>query len=170
MNTETPRTGLAAVLHPVVDDRSPTHSPNTRLVASARCSGFNWGQEKPFKDEIDDTSGETKRTVTWCMDGERTMPFIWASEDPETGELVAHKEEITFAEFRQRYTDLEWIRSNPDHPISYMRGAHRHHAALIKRIKELPQHVIVKRGAKRASIPTNATKEERDAVLKRIGG
>lgn len=111
--------------------------------------------------------GTTERNVTWVMNGDEKMPFIWATE--ENGKLVAHKEEITFDEFRKRYTNLDWVKANPDHPISYLRGSHWHHTRMLKLIKDLPQHEIFRRGKRIASVPRNATKAEMKKVMKFIG-
>jgi len=152
------------------DDKSPQVSPNTRLVAAARTCGFPYGAEKNFIDAFEEMpGGETRRTVTWIMNGDVTMPFIWATED-EHGSLEAHKEDLTFKEFQARYTDLEWVKKNPDHPISYLRGAHWHHVRMLKTIHELPQHNVIRRGKRSVAIPTDATDEEKAMALKFIGG
>ena len=73
---------------------SPAQSPNTRLVASARACGFDWGQKNPFMDSIEELKdGGIKRTVTFVMDGAQVVPFMWATR--EDGRLVAKEEEIT---------------------------------------------------------------------------
>lgn len=154
-----------------MDELSPFQSPNTRLVSAALACGLPYGDaEANFKDEVEELpDGQLKRTVRWVMDGDKKVPFIWAEED-EHGNLKAKKEMLTFKEFRDRYIDLDWVRSNPDHPISYLRGTHFHHTRMLKQIKEQPQHSIIRRGRRTASIPDNATEEERKKALKFIGG
>lgn len=159
-----------ATLEILRDNNSPQKSPNTRLVAAARTCGFPYGAEKNFLDAIEETSeGNLERTVSWVMNGSVEMPFIWATED-EDGNLKAHKEMIDFRTFRDRYTDLDWVKANPDHPISYLRGCHWHHTRMLKTIKGLPQHTVIRRGKRTASIPSDATDEEKAKALKFIGG
>lgn len=138
------------------DDKSPLQSPNTRLVAAALAVGFQFAGDKSFMDATDEAG---KRTVTWLMDAALKVPFKWVEDDK------AKHEDITFGEFRKRYTDMEWVRSNPDHPIAYLRAVHKKHVNLVGRIKELPTCATIKHGKKTASIPSNATPEEREWVL-----
>lgn len=150
------------------DSMSPYQSPNTRLVASARASRFEWGIENPFMDGIEEMpDGTVSRTVTWVMNAGQKREFIWAERD-EAGNLVAKSEEIDFNEFRRRYLDRAWITANPDHPISYLYATHWHHMGMLKRIKELPQHVIIRHGKRTASIPTNASPEDKERALRAI--
>lgn len=147
---------------------SPAQSPNTRLVASARACGFDWGQKNPFMDSIEELKdGGIKRTVTFVMDGAQVVPFMWATR--EDGRLVAKEEEINFDTFRSRYTNMEWVEANPDHPISYLRVGHRAHGQMLKKIKTLPQHSIIRKGKRIGAIPTNASDEDRNKALKFLG-
>lgn len=151
------------------DQMSPYQSPNTRLVASARACGFDWGIDAPFMDAIEEKpDGSVERTVTWVMNAGQKKEFIWAERDAD-GNLVAKCEEIDFNEFRRRFLDLTWVAANPDHPISYQRATHRHHGGMLKSIKSLPQHIIVRNGKRTAAIPTNATPEEKVRCLKALG-
>lgn len=147
------------------DDKSPYQSPNTRLVSAARAVNFNWGNNAPFTDAFEEKDdGSVERTVTWCMDGDQSVEFVYAKRTEE-GKLVACEEKIKFTEFRKRYTDLEWCRSNPDHPIAYLRAAHFHHARMLKAIHKLPRHQVVKRGNRKVSIPTDISEAERKKLL-----
>lgn len=151
------------------DHLPPSQSPNTRLVSAARACGFSWGIDAPFMDAIEEKDdGTVDRTVTWVMNASENKEFIWAEKDAR-GNLVAKKEEIDFNTFRKRFLDMEWIAANPDHPISYLRATHRHHGRMLQTIKSLPQHVIVRNGKRIASIPTNATPEEKARAIKALG-
>lgn len=147
------------------DDKSPYQSPNTRLVSAARAVNFQWGNNAPFMDSFEEKEdGEIKRNVSWCMDGDQRVEFLWVTRD-EDGNLVANEEKVNFATFRKRYIDLEWCRENPDHPIAYLRGAHYHHARMLKAIHELPRHQVIRNGNRRVSIPTNLPEDKRKKLL-----
>jgi hypothetical protein len=152
----------------VCDSLSPYKSPNTRLVAAARAVGFRWGTDAPFKDSIEEKSdGTIDRQVTWVMDAGQKVPFRWVED--EDGVPVVREETLNFNEFRARYLSRDWIQANQDHPIAYLYAVHYHHAGMLKRIKELPQHIVVRHGKRTASIPTDATEEDRQKALKAIG-
>lgn len=160
---------IGTTIEIVRDSMSPYKSPNTRLVSAARAVGFKWGTEAPFMDAIEERpDGTVDRQVTWVMNAGQKVEFVWAERDEE-GNLIARDEEIDFNEFRRRYLSREWVEANQDHPIAYLHATHYHHAGMLKRIKELPQHVVVRHGKRIASIPTNATEEDRQKALKAIG-
>lgn len=152
----------------VRDSLSPYKSPNTRLVSAARAVGFRWGTDAPFMDAIEEKAdGTIDRQVTWVLDAGQKVRFRWVED--EDGAPVTREEEIDFNEFRQRYLSRDWVQANQDHPIAYLHAVHYHHAGMLKRIKELPQHIVVRHGKRVASIPTNATEEDRQKALKAIG-
>ena len=160
---------IGKTLEIIKDDKSPYQSPNTRLVSAARAVGFNWGIEKPYMDSIEKLEdGTAKRTVSWVIDGDQKVPFVWAQKN-EDGIARIKEEELTFSEFRKRYLDLEWCAENDDHPISYLRAAHRQHAKMLKAIKTLPQHTVIRKGKRMDSIPTDASDEEKAKILKMLG-
>lgn len=152
----------------VHDDMPPHLSPNTRLVAAARAVSFNFGCETPFMDEFD-TEAPEKHEVTWVMDGDQRVEFIWA-ERGDDGKLVAREEEITFSEFRSRYISLDWCRENPDHPISYMRASNKMHVEMIGWLKNAPRHERIRHGRRTARISTAESPERRAKLLKMLGG
>jgi hypothetical protein len=169
MSTKSPLLTVGTKVEILRDSMSPYQSPNTRLVSAARACGFEWGTSDSFMDAIEEKlDGTIERTVTWVMNAAQKREFIWAERTAD-GTLVAKSEEIDFNEFRNRFLNLDWISANPDHPISYLRATHRHHGRMLATIKTLPQHVIVRNGARTASIPTNATPEERARALRALG-
>ena len=169
MSTKSPLLSVGTKIEIIRDSMSPYQSPNTRLVSAARACGFEWGIKDPFMDAIEEKpDGTIERTVTWVMNAAQKREFVWAHREKD-GTLTAKSEEIDFNEFRSRFLSLEWIEANPDHPISYLRATHRHHGRMLATIKTLPQHVVVRNGARIASIPTNATPEDRARALRALG-
>jgi hypothetical protein len=153
----------------VQDDKSPFQSPNTRLVASARGVGFDWAAKSPYINSFEEKpDGTVEQSTRWLINGDQKLEFLWATRDDE-GRIEAHEEKISFGKFRERYTDLEWCRNNPDHPIAYMRASHRHHAKLLKAIHSMPRHEIIRNGKATASIPTDSTPEQRAELLRLLG-
>lgn len=153
----------------VSDQKPPLQSPNTRLIASSRGCGFDWAAKSPFMHSFEEKDdGSVEQNVRWLMNGDQQVEFLWATRD-ENGRLQAHEEKIGFAKFRERYIDLDWCRDNPDHPIAYLRATHRHHAKLLKAIHKMPKHEVIRNGKATASIPTNATPEERAELLSLLG-
>jgi hypothetical protein len=150
------------------DSISPYKSPNTRLVSAARAVGFRWGTDAPFMDAIEEkTDGTIDRQVTWVMDAGQKVRFRWVED--EDGKPIVREEELNFSEFRSRYLSRDWVQANQDHPIAYLHAVHYHHTGMLKRIKELPQHIVVRHGKRVASIPTDASEEDRKKALKAIG-
>lgn len=139
-------------------DTAPIESRNTRLIAGAISSGGEFATEKAFSDTIEDVGGTPKRTVTWLMDGAKTMRFS----------PIAKDEDITFAEFQKRFDSQEWCEENPNHPISYMRAMSDHHNRLIDKIKTMRPMLLIRKGKRLAIVPSGsdeASRIQREKIL-----
>ena len=159
---------LTSIVEVVRDDKNPLHSPITRMVASAKAAGFNWGAEAHYADGFEKKDdGSVERTVTWVLDGGKKAHFAWAENDG--GRWILREEWINFKTFKERYMDIDWVEANPDHPISYMRVSHRAHIEFSKSIKKLPKQEIIRKGKKTGMIPETASDEERAKIYKGIG-
>jgi hypothetical protein len=125
-------------------DTPPIESRNTRLIAAAISSGFEFGTEKAFSDTIEDINGTPKRTVTWAMDGSQKMKFS----------PIEKEEEIGFMEFQKRFDSQEWCEANPDHPIAYMRAMSDTYNRLVDKIKTMRPMLLIRRGSRLAVVPS----------------
>lgn len=142
-------------------DTAPTKSPNTLLVGASLASGGIFATANAFSDTVENLPTGPKRTCTWLMDGAIKMRF----------EPIPEAEELTFAEFRQRYESQAWCEENPNHPISYMRAAAEHHRRLVDKIKTLKPMMLIRKGKRIAIVPSGsdaastATREEILAIF-----
>jgi hypothetical protein len=135
-------------------DTPPIESRNTRLIASAIASGFEFGTEKAFSDTIEDINGTPKRTVTWAMNGAQKMKFS----------PIEKEEEIGFSEFQKRFDSQEWCEANPDHPIAYMRAMSDTYNRLVDKIKTMRPMLLIRRGKRLAVVPSG---NDPESVAKR---
>lgn len=132
-------------------DTAPIESRNTRLIAGAISAGGEFATQKAFSDTIEDVGGTPKRTVTWMMDGQKTMTFS----------PIAKEENITFIEFQKRFDSQEWCEENPNHPISYMRAMSDHHSRLIDKIKTMRPMLLIRKGKRSAIVPSGSDEASR---------
>lgn len=139
-------------------DTSPLESRNTRMIASACASGAEFASEKSYSDTIEDVAGTPKRTVTWLMNGSKTMRFS----------PIPKEEEVTFLEFQQRFNSQEWCEANPNHPISYMRAAFDANTKLVDVTKNIRPMLLIRKGKHIATVPSGndpESKAQREKIL-----
>ena len=143
------------------NDTSPIESKNTRLISSAVCSGASFASGHAYSDTIEDVGGVKKRTVTWMMDGSKTIRF----------EPIQESEEISFMEFHNRFNSIEWCQKNPNHPISYMRSNFEQHSHMVDKIKTMRPMLKIRNGSRIAIVPSGtdeASKAEREKILSNL--
>jgi hypothetical protein len=132
-------------------DTPPIESRNTSMIAGALTSGCEFATQKAFSDTIEDVGGKPKRTVTWMMNGAKTMKFT----------PIPKEEEITIMEFKKRFLSQEWCEANPDHPISYMRGIIDNKGGLIDKIKNMMPMYLLRKGNRTAVVPSGNDPESK---------
>jgi len=139
----------------------PAASFLTRIAAAAFAVGFDLLTPKCFQHHVrvdesahPDPEAEPKRSVTWIWNGNQKVRF--RPNFPE--------EEITVAEFRRRFEDLEWVAKNPDHPISYMRAFLEQSRKTMAQISGEPALLVI-RGDEKVIAPPGATAEEIDQAF-----
>ena len=143
------------------DHESPAKSINTRLIAAALTSGAAFATKKPFLDTIEQVTDEktgassARRTVTWCMDGDKMMDFA----------PIASAESIDFAEFSRRFHSHEWCEANGDHPIAYLRAFSEMLNRLRDKIKDMKPMALIRRGKSYALIPADCSAAKRAEIL-----
>lgn len=94
----------------LVDDSHPLKSANTQAVAASRAIGGEI-QEQGYLNSVGiDANGRSKRTVVWALEA-RQIEF-----KPFAGETISQQD------FLKRWSDHEWIKANPDHPIAFMKA------------------------------------------------
>lgn len=137
------------------DNEAPLQSPNTRIVAAALASGATFANDRPLIDAIESTPEGPKRTVTWCMSGDRSISFR-----PNFAE-----ETLAFDQFRERFDSREWCEANPDHPIAYMRAFSEQMNRLRDRVKTMRPMLMVRKGRRTALIPSDCSEERKAEIL-----
>ncbi|MBU6180299.1 MAG: hypothetical protein KGR69_11575 [Verrucomicrobia bacterium] len=151
------RTGQKIVF--VRGNEPPLRCPHTALIAAALVSGARLAGEKPFLHTLEEVDGEPKRTTTWSVDG--------------GGELVFRpgfpEERIDFAEFRKRFEDEAWCRSNPDHPIAYLRAFAETLDELRAQLRDQKPAFLLRKGKRFAVIPQDADPERKREILELLG-
>jgi hypothetical protein len=140
----------------LVDNEPPLSSPNTHAVAASLTCGGQLA-ENGYLDTIEQgADGRPRRTVVWLL---RSTEIEFRAFDGET---------ISQVEFLKRWSDKEWIRSNPDHPISFMKCLMENVSSLRSEIKNTAPTIKVTRGGRSAFIPANASAEERQKLLGKL--
>jgi hypothetical protein len=132
-------------------DTPPVESRNTSMVAGALTSGSEFATEKAFSDTIEDVGGKPKRTVTWLMNGAKTVKFT----------PIPKEEEITIMEFSKRFLSREWCEANPNHPISYMSGFDENKRGLVDIIKNMLPKYLLRKGNRTAVVPSGNDPESK---------
>lgn len=140
----------------LVDHQHPLSSPNTHAVAAALTSGGSLA-DQGYLDTIEEGyDGKPRRTVVWLL---KESQIEFKSVAAET---------ISQSEFLRRWNDREWIKANPDHPISFIRAYQENLASLRDQIKGASPTIKVTRGGRSAFIPAKATEAERQKLLSKL--
>lgn len=140
----------------LIDNEHPLSSPNTHAVAAALTSGGNLA-DQGYLDTIEEgAGGNPRRTVVWLL------------KDSQIEFKATPAETISQAEFLRRWNDREWLRSNPDHPIAFIRAYQDNLSALRTQIRECGPTIKVTRGGRSAFIPAKASDAERAKLLSKL--
>jgi hypothetical protein len=137
------------------DDQPPLKSDLTHLVAAAVICGFEFANNKPLLDTLEEVDGQPKRSVTWSLDGASKATFR-----PQFTEAT-----FDLAEFRKCFEDLEWCRANPDHPIAYLRAFSDALSSLRNELRAQKPLFLVRRGKRFALIPQDADPAKKAELL-----
>ena len=137
------------------DDQPPLKSDLTHLVAAALVCGFEFANNKPLLDTLEEVDGQPKRSVTWSLDGASKATFR-----PQFAEGT-----FDLAEFRKCFEDLEWCRANPDHPIAYLRAFSDALSSLRNELRTQKPLFLVRRGKRFALIPQDADPAKKAELL-----
>lgn len=130
-------------------------SANTAGVAAAATCGI---AIKDFTRTVEDTPEGAKTVVSWHLD-EDTVEFTpnFKAERIRTGELL------------RRFRDEAWLRSNPDHPITYM----AFHAEATRRLAQCAREkaplVVFRKGKSTAFLTLRGDKEKQTRLLTKAG-
>ena len=137
----------------------PLKSPDTALIAAALISGAKLAGEKPLVDTVEEIGGDARRTATWSMDGGSEMTFRpnFAAET------------IDFTEFRRRFEDDAWCKSNPDHPIAYLRAFADIFTDIREQLRGRKPAFLIRKGKRFAVIPQDAEPEKKQEILDLLG-
>lgn len=140
----------------LVDHEHPLSSPNTHAVAASITCGGNLAPDG-YLDTIEQgADGKPRRTVVWLLKDEQIRFKAFEAET------------ISQGEFLKRWTDREWVKANPDHPIAFMKCLMENVNALRNQIKEASPVIKVTRGGRAAFIPAKASEEERAKLLAKL--
>ncbi len=137
------------------DDQPPLKSDLTHLVAAAMICGFEFANNKPLLDTLEEVDGQPKRAVTWSLDGASKATFC-----PQFAEAT-----FDLAEFRHCFESLEWCRANPDHPIAYLRAFSDALSSLRNELRSQKPLFLVRRGKRFALIPQDADPAKKAELL-----
>ena len=128
----------------------------TRIAAAAFAADFDLPGPKFYQhhlivdEELEEEPEEIDRRVSWIWDGSQKVKFT----------PIAAEEEITIQEFRRRFEDLDWIRANPTHPISYMRAFLEQSRKTMEKVIATKPCLRITRGDDTVIAPPGATDEE----------
>jgi len=128
------------------DDTHPLKTPNTRLVAFLRVLERAQKTSKVVSEYLDTVSetvhGETRRTVVYILNN---VTFSFPSAD-------GGEEKLTVSDIKKLWTDKEWCRANPMHPIALDRECNDEKDIMRNAIKNSPPHLHLQRGNRHAHI------------------
>ena len=130
-------------------------SKNTAGVAAAATCGIHI---KDFTRTVEDTPEGAKTVVSWHLD-EGTVEF-----KPDF-----KPERIRTEELLRRFRDEEWLKANPDHPITYM----AYHAEATRRLAQCARDkaplVVFRKGKSTAFLTLRGDKERQTRLLTKAG-
>lgn len=130
-------------------------SANTAGVAAAATCGI---AIKDFSRTVEDTPEGAKTVVSWHLE-DGTVEFTpnFKAERIRTGELL------------KRFRDDEWLKANPDHPITYM----AFHAEATRRLAQCAREkaplVVFRKGKSTAFLTLRGDKEKQTRLLTKAG-
>jgi len=116
------------------DDVDPLKSPNTHAIAALITCDGKLVDEGGYINAVESVEGKNRRTVVWV-----------AEEQPIRFEAFAG-ETLSTAEFLRRWNDREWLKSNLDHPITFLKTYQDKVNKLRDAIKENPPSLKISRG------------------------
>ena len=136
----------------------PLKSPNTHLCACILACGGRLAREG-YADTVGKApDGSPRRTVVWIFD-ETEMEFLLSDST---------RESISTAEFIRRWQSNEWINTNTDHPICYLKAYQIQLDSLRNHINRNSPLVEVRRGGGVAYIDPNGDPERNRALLSKL--
>lgn len=141
----------------VNDNLPPLQSPHTDMVlAWVTCGGICLkGSE--YTDTVQTLSdGTEKRQVTWRIDDTRPVEFECAP---------GKKESVHFEEFRKRWMSDDWIQSNLNHPIAYLKTYRENEKKIRDWLKKQKPAVLIQRNNKTAIIPADCPEARKAKIL-----
>lgn len=134
------------------DSLPPLQSPNTDLMIAWVTAGGKQA-ERSFEDSIEQTADGPKRTVTYYFDGDSTVDFVGFDSG------------IDFEEFRKRWLSDEWIHSNADHPIAFMKMLLKNSRIIRAWLREQKPAALIRRGNRLAFIPADCPEAKQKKIL-----
>lgn len=136
------------------DDQPPLKSDLTHLVAAALICGFEFANDKPLLDTLEEVDGEPRRSVTWSFDGASKAVFPPFKEGA-----------VDLTEFRKCFESLDWCQANPDHPIAYLRAFSDALSSLRNELRTRKPLLLIRRGRRFALIPQDADPARKAQLL-----
>ena len=136
------------------DDQPPLQSDLTQLVAAALVCGFEFANDKPLLDTLEEVDGEPRRSVTWSFDGASKAVFRPFKEGT-----------VDLTEFRKCFDSPDWCQANPDHPIAYLRAFSDALSSLRNELRTRKPLLLIRRGRRFALIPQDADPARKAQLL-----
>jgi hypothetical protein len=141
------------------DDTHPLKTPNTRLVAFLRTleRAQNTGKVvEEYLDTVTETgAGETRRTVVYILNN---VVFSFLAAD-------GSDEKLSVADIKRLWSDKEWCKANPMHPISLDRECNDEKDVMRNAIKNSPPHIQIQRGTRHAYISPTDSEEKKKTLM-----
>lgn len=117
------------------------------MVLAFLVCGGRLTSAKGLVDIIEEVDGRPQRSFSWSVDGGCEVTFALPSGETET---------LDFGEFRKRWESDEWVRSNVDHPLAYLRGYSDAMLDVQAKLRAQKPCLCVRKGSRFAIIPQDA--------------
>jgi len=124
------------------DSEDPLKSPNTQAIGALLTCGGELVKEGGYLNAIGTQDGKPTRTVVWVAEEKKISFEAFPGETISTSELL------------KRWNDREWLKSNLDHPITYLRTFMEKIGKLRDAIRDNPPQLHIQKSGRSAYIST----------------
>lgn len=135
---------------------NPLTSTNTDLVAAfATCGGELFGKGYEC-DELTEKGKDPKLSVKWAL---KSMNLEFPIPDSE-GKSV-----MSTMQFIKRWNDNEWLKSNPNHPLTFIKFFVLTRSNYRDKIRALGSRIHMKRGDRELKMDRNLPDDQKRKFL-----
>ena len=138
-------------------ENPPLKSPHTDMVLAWITCGGSCLKGNEYLDTVQTfADGTQRRSVTWYIDDNKPVHFNLTGGVCDT---------VDFTEFKRRWMDENWMRTNRDHPMAFLKMYRENETKIRDWIKRQKPAVLIEKNGKTAIIPADCPEAQKNKIL-----